>query len=264
VSVSPTAVEVLKRERAIVAFGLAGVTILSWTYLIYLDWGMRHMDVGMEMVIMPAMQHWTAWDLVLVFLMWAVMMVAMMVPAVSPVILLFAEINRRRNEQPGTLAPTGQFLLGCLTVWTGFSVLVTLAQWGLLTVALISPMMESTSEVLGAGLLLVAGLFQFSRLKFACLTHCRSPMGFLATEWRGGSWGAFRMGLKHGGYCLGCCWALMGLLFAFGVMNLFWVASISILVLAEKVAPFRHLVSRVAGLVFIVWATWIVFGPISR
>ena len=155
------------------------------------------------------------------------MMVAMMVPAVSPVILLFTEINRRRNEQPGTLAPTGQFLLGCLTVWTGFSVLVTLAQWGLLTVALISPMMESTSKVLGAGLLLVAGLFQFSRLKFACLTHCRSPMGFLATEWRGGSWGAFRMGLKHGGYCLGCCWALMGLLFAFGVMNLFWVASIS-------------------------------------
>ena len=192
------------------------------------------------------------------------MMVAMMVPAVSPVILLFTEINRRRNEQPGTLAPTGQFLLGCLTVWTGFSVLVTLAQWGLLTVALISPMMESTSKVLGAGLLLVAGLFQFSRLKFACLTHCRSPMGFLATEWRGGSWGAFRMGLKHGGYCLGCCWALMGLLFAFGVMNLFWVASISILVLAEKVAPFRHLVSRVAGLVFIVWATWIVFEPISR
>ena len=128
-SVSPTAVEVLKRERAIVAFGLAGVTILSWTYLIYLDWGMGHMDVGMEMVIMPAMQHWTAWDLVLVFLMWAVMMVAMMVPAVSPVILLFTEINRRRNEQPGTLAPTGQFLLGYLTVWTGFSLLVTLAQW---------------------------------------------------------------------------------------------------------------------------------------
>jgi predicted metal-binding membrane protein len=97
--VSPILVEVLKRDRAIVVFGLAGIATLSWTYLIYMDWGMRHMDVGMDMVIMPAMQHWTARDLVLVFLMWAVMMVAMMVPAASPVILLFAEINRRRNEQ---------------------------------------------------------------------------------------------------------------------------------------------------------------------
>ena len=260
-SVSPTVLEVLKRDRAIVAFGLAGVAILSWTYLICMDWGMRHMDVGMEMVIMPAMAHWTAWDLVLVFLMWAVMMVAMMVPAASPVILLFAEINRRRNEQQGTLVATGQFLLGYLAAWTGFSVLATLAQWGLLTATLVSPMMESTSKALGAGLLLTAGLFQFSRLKYACLAHCRSPIGFLATEWRGGSRGAFKMGLKHGSYCLGCCWALMGLLFAFGVMNLLWVASISILVLAEKIAPSKRLVSPAAGLVFIGWAAWIVFGP---
>jgi predicted metal-binding membrane protein len=113
----PMLVEVLKRDRAIVAFGLAGVVTLSWTYLIYMDWGMRRMDVGMEMVIMPAMQHWTAWDLVLVFLMWAVMMVAMMVPAASPVILLFAEINRRRNEQQD-IRSLGQFLLGYLTAWT--------------------------------------------------------------------------------------------------------------------------------------------------
>ena len=221
----------LKRDRTIVAFGLAGVATLSWTYLIYMDWGMRHMDVGMDMVIMPAMQHWTAWDLVLVFLMWAVMMVAMMVPAASPVILLFAEINRRRNQHQGTFASTGEFLLGYLTAWTGFSVFATLAQWGLLTAALVSPMMESTSKALGGGLLLGAGLFQFSRLKYACLAHCRSPMGFLATEWRDGLGGAFRMGLKHGCYCLGCCWALMVLLFAFGVMNLLWVASISAFVL---------------------------------
>jgi len=221
--------KVLKRDRAIVAFGLAGVVILSWTYLIYMDWGMRHMDVGMEMVIMPAMQHWTAWDLVLVFLMWAVMMVAMMVPAASPVILLFAEINRRRNEQQGTFVKTGQFLLGYLTAWTGFSVLATLAQWGLLTAALLSPMMESTSKALGAGLLLIAGLFQFSRLKYACLS-------------------------------LGCCWALMGLLFAFGVMNLLWVAGISAFVLLEKITPANQFVSRLSGLLFIGWATWIVFG----
>jgi predicted metal-binding membrane protein len=257
-------IAVLKRDRVVVAFGLAAIATLSWTYLIYMDWGMRHMDVGMEMIIMPAMQHWTAWDLGLVFLMWAVMMVAMMVPAASPVILLFAEINRRRNEHQGTFLSTGQFLLGYLTAWTGFSALATLAQWGLLTAALVSPMMESTSKALGGGLLLGAGLFQFSRLKYTCLAHCRSPMGFLATEWRDGLGGAFRMGLKHGGYCLGCCWALMGLLFAFGVMNLLWVAGISILVLAEKIAPFKRLVSSVAGLVFIGWSAWIVFGPTSR
>ena len=250
--------EVLKRDRAIVAFGLAGVVILSWTYLIYMDWGMRHMDVGMEMVIMPAMRHWTAWDLVLVFLMWAVMMAAMMIPAASPVILLYAEINRRRNEQPGTFVKTGLFLLGYLTAWTGFSLLATLAQWGLLTGALLSPMMESTSKALGAGLLLIAGLFQFSRLKYACLPHCRSPIGFLATEWRRGSWGPFKMGLKHGGYCLGCCWALMSLLFAFGVMNLLWVASISAFVLLEKITPANQLVSRLSGLLFIGWAAWVV------
>jgi predicted metal-binding membrane protein len=227
-----------------------------------MDWGMRHMDVGMEMIIMPAMQHWTAWDLALMFLMWAVMMVAMMVPAASRVILLFAEINRRRNEHQGTFLSTGQFLLGYLTAWTGFSLLATLAQWGLLTVALVSPM-ESTSKALGGGLLLGAGLYQFSRLKYTCLAHCRSPMGFLATEWRDGLGGPFRMGLKHGGYCLGCCWALMVLLFAFGVMNLLWVATISGFVLLEKITSANQLFSRLGGLVFIVWAAWIVFGSQS-
>jgi predicted metal-binding membrane protein len=176
------------------------------------------------------------------------------------VILLFAEINRRRNEQQGTFVATGQFLLGYLTAWTGFSVLATLAQWGLLTAALVSPMMQSTSKALGAGLLLIAGLFQFSRLKYACLAHCRSPMGFLATEWRHGSWGAFRMGLQHGGNCLCCCWALMSLLFAFGVMNLLWVAGISAFVLLEKITPANQLVSRLSGLLFIGWAAWIAFG----
>jgi predicted metal-binding membrane protein len=258
--VSPILAAALKRDHTIIAFGLVGVATLSWTYLIYMDWGMRHMDIGMDMVIMPAMQHWTAWDLVLVFLMWVVMMVAMMVPTASPMILLFAEISRHRNQQQGTFVSTGQFLLGYLTVWTGFSVLATLTQWGLLTVALVSPMMESTSKALGVLLLLGAGLYQFSPLKYACLAHCRTPMGFFVTEWRGGSWGAFRMGLKHGGYCLGCCWALMGLLFAFGVMNLLWFASISSFVLLEKIAAGNHLVSRLGGLLFIGWATWIVFA----
>jgi predicted metal-binding membrane protein len=261
VSVSTILVAMLRRDRAITVLGLAGIAALSWVYLIWMDWGMRHMEVGMKMVIMPAMQHWTASDLLLVFLMWTIMMIAMMVPTVSPIILLFAEINRRRNEQQrGKFLMTGQFLVGYLTAWTGFSLFATLAQWGLLTAALISPMMEVTNKALGGGLLLIAGLFQFSPLKYACLIHCRSPLGFLATEWRQGSWGAFRMGLKHGSYCLGCCWALMGLLFAFGVMNLLWVAGLSAFVLLEKIAPASQLVSRLSGLLFIGWAAWIVFG----
>jgi predicted metal-binding membrane protein len=263
VFVSPIVSALLKRDRAIVALGLAGVATLAWIYLAYMEWGMRHMDVGMNMIIMPAMQHWTAWDLALVFLMWVVMMVAMMIPAASPVILLFAEINRRRDGHQATFVSTGQFLLGYLTAWTGFSALATLAQWALLTAALVSPMMQSTSKVLGGGLLLGAGLFQFSPLKYACLRQCRSPMGFLATEWRDGPRAAFRMGLKHGGYCLGCCWALMVLLFVFGVMNLLWVACISGFVLLEKITSANKLISRLGGLVLIVWAAWIVFGSQS-
>ena len=112
----------------------------------------------------------------------------------------------------------------------------------------------------GAGLLLVAGLFQFIRLKYSCLAHCRSPIGLFATEWREGAWGAFRMGLKHGVSCLGNCSALMGLLFAFGVMNLLWVAGLSVVVLLEKISPASRMISRLSGLLFIAWATWMAFS----
>jgi len=258
--VSRTPGAVFKRDRAIVVIGLVGLVGLSWAYLFYMDWGMRHMDYGMGMVIMPAMQHWTVRDLLLIFLMWTIMMVAMMVPAASPAIIIFAQINRRRREQRAPFILSGLFLLGYLVVWTGFSARATLAQWGLLSADLVSPMMESTSKALGSGLLLAAGLFQFSRLKYACLAQCRSPIGFLMTDWRDGALGAFQMGLKHGSYCLGCCWALMCLLFAFGVMNLLWVASLSIFVLLEKVTFSHQVLSRVAGVVFIGWAAWVAFG----
>jgi hypothetical protein len=178
-SVDSILLAVLKRDRVVVALVLGSLTILSWTYLICMNWGMHRMDVGMQMFIMPAMEHWTTWDLVLVFLMWAIMMVAMMVPTSSPMILLFATINRRHHKPEGEFVATGLFLLGYLTAWTTFSVLATLAQWGLLTAALVSPMMQSTSNSFGAGLLLIAALFQLSRLKYSCLAHCRSPIGFL-------------------------------------------------------------------------------------
>ncbi len=237
---------VLKRDRLIVLSGLGGTAALAWAYMGYLAWEMGNMDMSMEMA-MPQMQAWGVVDLFLLFVMWAVMMVAMMVPTATSMILMFVTINRRRQERAQPYVPTGVFLGGYILVWTGFSVLATLAQWRLHSAALLSPMMVSTSPLLGGLLLLAAGIFQWTPLKYACLKHCRSPLGFLMTNWREGTRGAFIMGLRHGSYCTGCCWFLMALLFVAGVMNLLWVATIAAFVLVEKVGPRWDLVGRVAG-----------------
>jgi predicted metal-binding membrane protein len=237
---------VVKRDRAIVLAGMAGLSALAWAYLLALAWREPHRDMAMAMA-MPHMQAWGATEVLLTWVMWAVMMVAMMIPSAAPMILTFATINRRRRAQQGPFVPTTVFALGYLLVWGGFSVLATLAQWGLHTAALLSPMVASTSPMLGGLLLLAAGIFQWTPLKSTCLTQCRSPLGFIMTAWREGTWGALRMGLRHGGYCVGCCWVLMALLFVAGVMNLLWVAAIAALVLVEKVLPRGELVGRVAG-----------------
>ena len=245
--VSPIVEAVLKRDRAIVALGLAGVATLAWIYLIYMDWGMRHMDVGMNMVIMPAMQHWTAWDLALVFLMWVVMMVAMMVPTAAPMTLVYAAVARKAAAQDSPLPRTFVFVAGYVTVWGLFAVLATVAQRGLDAVSLLSPTMASNSTVFGGVVLVAAGLYQISPLKHACLQHCRAPAHFLSRYWRKGTLGAFGMGLRLGAYCLGCCWILMALLFVGGVMNLLWIAAISGFVLLEKTVPVGERGSRIAG-----------------
>jgi predicted metal-binding membrane protein len=237
---------VLRRDRAVVLAGLAGLSALAWAYLLTLAWQMPHRGMAMAMA-MPQMQAWGATEVFLTWVMWAVMMVAMMTPSAAPMILTFATLNRRRQAQRGPFVPTGVFVLGYLLVWGGFSVVATGVQWGLHTAALLSPMMVSTSPALGGLLLLAAGIFQWTPLKSTCLTQCRSPLGFLMTEWREGAWGALVMGLRHGSYCVGCCWALMALLFVVGVMNLLWVAVIAALVLVEKVLPRGELVGRVAG-----------------
>jgi predicted metal-binding membrane protein len=242
---------VLKRDRAIILGGLVGISALAWVYMLYLAWNMQRMDMAMEMT-MPRMQAWGAVDLILLFVMWSVMMVAMMIPSATPMILLFASINRRRQAQQRPFVPTVVFLGGYVLVWTGFSALATLTQWGLHAAALLSPMMVSTSPVLGGLLLIAAGIFQWTPLKSACLTHCRSPLSFLMTDWREGTRGALIMGLKHGSYCTGCCWFLMALLFVAGVMNLLWVATIAAFVLVEKVVPRGDVVGRVAGGVLVV------------
>ena len=248
---------VLKRDRGLVLSGLAGVTALAWLYLVYLSQGMPDAAMNMESA-MPRMQDWAGRDLVLTFAMWAVMMVAMMVPSAAPAILLFAAISRQRRERPGALGPTAMFLLGYLALWTGFSVMATLAQWGLHTASLMTGM-SGVGPILGAVLLAAAGIFQWTPLKHACLAHCRSPQGFFMTEWREGAQGALRMGFRHGVYCVGCCWLLMSLLFVAGVMNLLWVAVMAAFVLVEKVAPAGEWVSRIAGLVLVGWGLWIAF-----
>ena len=247
---------VLKRDRTFVILGLACIAAISWAYMLYLGWGMEK-SMGMEMV-MPRTQGWGGVDFALMFVMWAVMMVAMMTLSATPMILTFSRIIRRRHEEHNPIVATGAFLAGYLVVWTIFSAVATFAQWGLHRAALLSPMMVSNNPLLGGMLLIGAGVFQFTPLKHACLNHCRSPIGFFLTEWRDGNRGAFLMGVHHGTYCVGCCWLLMALLFVAGVMNLLWVATIAAYVLVEKIVPAGHWVSRAIGLCIIVVGVWMV------
>ena len=253
----------LRRDRGIVLVGLAVIALLAWAYTVYLA---RDMNTGMSMstnMAMPVTQSWGAVDFGLTYIMWAVMMTAMMAPTATPMILAYASLNRRRRDPQPPYTSTAVFLLGYVVIWSGFAALATLAQWGLHIGALLSPMMVSTSPILGGALLLAAGIFQLSPIKYACLANCRTPIGFLMTEWRDGSRGALFMGLLHGSYCLGCCWILMGLLFVLGVMNLLWIAALAAFVLVEKVAPRGHLVSRLSGLVLIGWSGWVVLGELG-
>ncbi len=248
----------LKRDRWIVAVCLVAVAALSWAYMLYLASAMESMDMSMSMdMAMPRMQSWGAVDFLLLFLMWAVMMVAMMVPSAAPMVLMFAGVNRRRRAREAPYVPTAVFALGYVVVWTVFSLAATLAQWGLHATALLSPMMTSNSPLLGGLLLVMAGIFQWTPLKNACLTHCRSPLGFIMTRWREGRRGALLMGLHHGAYCLVCCWALMALLFVYGVMNLLWIAALAAFVLVEKVAPSERWLARVAGVLLVAWGTFV-------
>ena len=253
---------VLRRDRILVLSGLALIIALSWAYVFSVISDTQNMDMGGmgTQMTMPRMQAWDVADFALTFVMWAVMMVAMMTPSAAPMILMFAAVNRRRRKQEVSYIPTSVFLAGYLVVWAAFSVMATAAQWGLHAASLLSPMMASTSPVLGGILLVAAGTYQWTPLKHACLSKCRSPLGFVLNEWREGRWGAFLMGLKHGGYCTGCCWSLMALLFVAGIMNLLWVAAIAGFILLEKVAPGGDRLGRVAGVVLVGWGAWMAAG----
>ena len=217
--------------------------LLGW---LLLYWGATHMGSPAAQLTMP-MSDWSAANWLAVLVMWVVMMAAMMLPAAMPMVSVFGTLNKRRGDASRTLA----FVAGYLALWAAFGMAATAAQWALQTSGLLSPMIVSMSPVLSGALLVIAGAFQFTPLKHACLRACRSPLGFLLTDWRDGLWGAARMGAKHGLYCLGCCWALMALLFVGGAMNLLWIAALTLLVAMEKLAPKGDLLAKALGALMI-------------
>jgi predicted metal-binding membrane protein len=248
-----------KGQRLVIYTGLTGIILLAWGYLVYLAGTLQKTSMGMD-ISMPSMQAWGITDTSLTFIMWVVMMVAMMTPSALPVIFMYQKISRTRRKESDLLSSTWLFLLGYLVTWTGFSAVATLVQWGLHSATLLTPMMASASPLLGGALLVAAGVYQFTPLKDACLSHCRTPMGFLLAEWREGKLGTLVMGMRHGLYCVGCCWLLMTLLFVGGVMNLVWVALMAAYILVEKVVPARAWLSRISGMAAIAWGLWLVAG----
>ena len=282
---------VLKRDRAIVIGGLVGVIALAWIYILLgAGMGMTAIEmtavsgssgdmqtvdtengegtgqggttsatVGMAMAVMQPVA-WSAGYAGLMFFMWWIMMVAMMLPSAAPMILLYAAVNRKARERGAPFVPTGVFALGYLAAWGVFSLLAVALQWGFERTALLSSVMVGTSIVLGGLLLIAAGAWQLTPLKHACLKHCRSPLHFLSHHWRKGRWGAVRMGMEHGAFCLGCCWFLMGLLFYGGVMNLYWIVGLAAFVLLEKTVPAGHWIGSAAGVGLIAWGGLLLFG----
>ena len=206
---------------------------------------------------MGGLHPWSALDFAVMFAMWVVMMVGMMLPSATPMALLYARVARSAARDGSVLPPTAVFVVGYLVAWTLFSAVATAAQWALERAALLSPMLVSKSPQLGAALFFAAGLYQLTPLKSACLSRCRNPAMFFATHFRPGARGALRLGFRYGLYCLGCCWVLMGLLFAGGVMNLLWIAALTVFVLAEKLIPLGAWGSRVAGVLMIGTGTWL-------
>lgn len=209
--------------------------------------GMSDSSMGHSMQSMTQLQPWTATGFGLTLLLWAVMMVAMMVPSATPMTLMYSAVARKAARQNNPVAPTFVFVAGYVVIWGLFSVVATAGQGALDHVALLSPTMVSASPLLGGGLLIAAGVYQLTPYKRACLQNCRAPAHFISRHWRGGTLGAFRLGLVHGAYCLGCCWVLMALLFVGGMMNLLWIAAIAVFILLEKTIPRADVGGRIVG-----------------
>ena len=269
----PTPFErLLRRDRAIVGIALLILILLAWLYVGQLvtsievagmdTTGTRMVSTGTRMVTISNLQPWSGAEFVFLFLMWAVMMVAMMLPSATPMVLRYAWIGRATAFDTNPIGPTGWFAAGYLLVWFGFAFAATNAQWALERAALLTPM-ASTSNVVGGILLIVAGLYQWSRFKDICLAHCQDTPLFLQSHggFRRNVLGALKLGIWHGVLCVGCCWVLMSLLFVGGVMNVLWMAAIATFVLVEKIVG-GHFVSRTVGTGLIVGG-WLLMLPMS-
>src|ERR1700688_111826 len=232
---SDTALEaVLRRDRAVVIVALAVITALAWADLAWLadDMAMGGMDMtGYRMIpagrglMMPADAPWQPIEFGYVFVMWVAMMIGMMTPSAAPMILIYARVGRQAAQQGKPFAASGWFAGGYLLAWSGFALAATFAQWALERAALLTPMMGNANEIFAGFILIAAGLYQWTPLKDACLGQCQSPLTFIQRHggFRGDATGSLALGLRHGAYCVGCCWALMGLLFVVGVMNVLWI-----------------------------------------
>jgi predicted metal-binding membrane protein len=241
-----------RRDQLIVLGGLAIITAGAWIYLLHgAGMGMPMKGMTGAMLMTPS---WTLGYGLLMFIMWAVMMVAMMLPSAAPTILLAAAIARHRNGSEAEATTTAAlFSAGYLLVWTGFSLIAMMLQWALDKAGLLSATMAAGNRFLAGTVLLAAGIYQWTPFKDTCLKHCRSVAGFLVQHWRPGAFGAISTGAHHGLLCLGCCWMLMALLFVGGVMNLLWIAALSVLVLLEKIMPWGHRMGQITGLLLIAW-----------
>jgi predicted metal-binding membrane protein len=261
----------LRRDRLVVAGALALVAALAWGYVLWLavDMDMGGMDMtGFRMIpagmglMMPPTAPWNAIEFAFVFAMWAVMMIGMMTPSAAPMILIYARLGRQAKSAGKPFAATGWFAAGYFLVWIGFALAATFVQWMLERTALLDSRMASASNVFGAIVLIAAGIYQWTPLKDVCLTQCRSPFQFLMRYggFRGNVPGCLLLGLRHGAYCVGCCWFLMALLFVGGVMNVLWIALLALLVLLEKLTWYGRWVGRVAGIACVAAGAWMLLS----
>ena len=262
---------ILRRDRAVLLTALGALTVLAWIYVVWLavDMSAPGMDMrDMRMVpagigwMEPASRPWGVLEALLVFAMWAVMMVGMMTPSAAPMILIYARVRRQAGQRDTPFAAAALVLAGYLLLWTAFSLAATGAQWALQRAALLSPGMSVAGQRIGAALLILAGLYQWSPIKYRCLAQCRSPLAFIQRRggFRGNASGALQLGLAHGAYCVGCCWTLMGLLFVGGIMNIAWIGALAALALLERAAPRGILIARVAGVVLVAAGLYLLVG----
>jgi predicted metal-binding membrane protein len=274
VSPVPTQAAVLRRDRVIIVLTLALLTTLAWSYLLWLsaDMSMGGMDMtGLRMIpsgmglMMPADMPWRAMEFAFVFAMWIVMMVGMMTPSAVPMILMYARVGRQTQAHGRPLTATVWFAAGYFLVWAAFALLATLVQWTFERSALLDSAMANTSTVVGGLLFVAAGSYQWTRLKDVCLTQCQKPFAFLMRQggFRGDAPGSLMLGVRHGAYCVGCCWALTALLLVGGVMNVLWIILLALFILLEKVAPFGRQIALLAGMVLIVGGVWLFSMGIS-